>query len=223
MSDGKEQPRVFYRIKDWNVLFENNRTRELKYLEWVAFPNPMLIGGGDAYAELMEHPDGPTHFAVFCACVFLASRSHLRGTLLRSGVAPSCDPMSQARVAHTCRIPADKCGIALDRLVELGWIECLPLSKLSTYNGAGKSRQDAGKSHENAGKSHEDASARARVARVPERNGTEYNTPPLPPSTEGGGPSHLTRSEKKRLEQERQTRLREQADALRVERSKQVS
>jgi hypothetical protein len=146
----------------------------------------MLIGGGEAYAELMDHPDGPAHFAVFCACVFLASRSHLRGTLLRSSAAPSCDPMSQASIALTSRIPATLVRDACGRLVTLGWLEELSITKLNQLITAVKSHEAAVSPQKGGTNLREDRDARARDARVTERNGTEHNTPPLPPSAEGG-------------------------------------
>ena len=200
----------FYRIPNWVDRFENNRTRELKYLEWVAFHNPMLYNGGQAYAELMDHEEGPLHFAVWVGCVFLASRSQERGTLVRSSAAQGCDPMSQASVALTCRIPALKCGIALERLCELGWLEKVSLTQHRLYVGAGKSQEGAGKSQEGAGKSQEGAASRAR------EHGTERNgittTPPTPPLSREG--DHKTFTKRPTRAQQRETEALETMDLL---------
>lgn len=170
---------VVYRIRDWQSRFENNRTRELKYLEWVKFPNPMLDGGGDTYADLMNHPNGAAHFGFWVACVFLASRSQVRGTLLRDSGAPHC----RSSIALTCRIPAPLCEEAAGRLVELGWLEELPYTKQTTYEHAGKSPHPAGIPHEPATIPQEPAASRARA------NGTvQEKIPPVVPPT-GGTPS----------------------------------
>lgn len=189
MSD-TSTPQVLYRIKDWASRFENNRTRELKYLEWVKFPNPML--DIDGFRELMAHENGLAHFGFWCACVFLASRSQVRGTLVRSSGAPHC-PSS---IAVTCGIPALMCREAAVRLVSLGWLEELPYTTVKAYLHAAKSQQHATIPQEGAGIPQEGAASYARA------NGTGSTTPPHPPSTEGGGANgrRPTREERRRAE-----------------------
>lgn len=188
MSDDKGTPRTFYRIRNWNEDFENNRTRELKYLEWVAFPNPMIRGGGDAYAELMDHPDGAAHFGFWCACVFLAARSHPRGTLLREGGVPH----SQASIALTCRIPAPMCEIAARRLIHLGFLEEVPFTKQGLSQPAPSRDVTARMPHGGAGKPQEPATTRARANGREGKGNTTPPTPPLP----GGAPHRTTRQER---------------------------
>ena len=187
MSDST--PQVIYRIKDWADKFENNRTRELKYLEWVKFPNPML-DRGDGFAELMHHPNGLAHFGFWCACVFLASRSQVRGTLVRASGAPHC----RSSIALTCGIPAPLCDEAAERLVSLGWLEELPYTKQLTYQHAGKSHQPATIPQDSAVKSQEPAGSRARA------NGTveENTTPPLEPPQRGGNPTNSSNGRRPR-------------------------
>jgi hypothetical protein len=66
------------RIVDWELHFENNRTKELKRLTWVPFPNRH---DGDGYTELLDHPDGAAHYGAWCAMVQVASKCDPRGTL----------------------------------------------------------------------------------------------------------------------------------------------
>ena len=61
------------RVKDWNLLFENNRTRGLKHLDWVPMPNKM---DSDGYTELVDHPNGAAHLGAWFAIVQIASRCH---------------------------------------------------------------------------------------------------------------------------------------------------
>ncbi len=66
------------RIRDWSKLYENNRTRELKRLDWVPVPNRL---DGDGYTELLDHPDGGLHYAAWIVMVQIASRSRISKSL----------------------------------------------------------------------------------------------------------------------------------------------
>jgi len=73
---------ITYSVRDWGKHFENNRTRELKKLDWVPVPNKQ---DGDGYTAIMEGPDGAAIYGAFLACVQVASKCDPRGTLLRDG------------------------------------------------------------------------------------------------------------------------------------------
>jgi hypothetical protein len=104
------------RVRDWNKLYENNRTRGLKRMEWVPTPNRM---DGDGFTELMEHPDGVAHFGCWNLCLQVASRCYPRGTLVRDDGRPH-DPSSLARITRAnTRIFED----AIPRLLSIGWLE----------------------------------------------------------------------------------------------------
>jgi hypothetical protein len=106
-----------FRIVDWERNFENNRTKELKKLSWVPFPNKH---DGDGYTELLDHPDGAAHYGAWCAIVQVASKCEPRGTLLRDGARPH-DAASLARVT---KIPRAYLEAAISRLINpVGWIE----------------------------------------------------------------------------------------------------
>lgn len=109
-----------YRIVNWSDHFENNRTRELKHLAWVPFPNRH---DGDGYTELLDNRDGAAHYGVWCAIVQVASKCDPRGTLMRDGARPH-DAGSLSRMT---RIPAPLIQEALDRLTHsVGWVEIIP-------------------------------------------------------------------------------------------------
>lgn len=107
------------RIRNWHRHFENNRTRELKYMAWVPFPVKM---DGDGYTELLDHPDGAAHFGFWCACVEVAARCDPRGTLLRDGAGPH----NSRSLSRITRIPVKIIDAAIERLISIGWIEVLP-------------------------------------------------------------------------------------------------
>lgn len=107
-----------YRIKEWQRHFENNRSRELKSLDWVPVKNKM---DGDGYTELLDHPNGAAHFGAWMAIVQVASKCDERGTLMREGARPH----DSASLSRLTRIPRAVFDEVLPRLVSIGWLELL--------------------------------------------------------------------------------------------------
>jgi hypothetical protein len=107
-----------YRIKDWDKNFENNRTRELKRMEFVLVPNKH---DGDGFRTLISKPRGTALFGAWVLILQVASKCDPRGTLVRSDGTPHT-PETIARMtgSDTKLIKA-----ALDILIhpEIGWIE----------------------------------------------------------------------------------------------------
>ncbi len=127
-----------YRIKDWASHYENNRSKEIKKLEWVPVPNRM---DGDGYTELIDHPDGAAHLGAWLAMVQVASRCEPRGTLMRDGGRPH-DSASLSRIS---RIPATVFDASIPRFVEIGWIEELSARDfLAAQKGAAIPQEGAG-------------------------------------------------------------------------------
>src|ERR1700761_5016602 len=111
-----------YKIRDWNEKYENNRTRELKKLDWLPIPNKQ---DGDGYTLVMEQPDGAAIFGAFIACAQIASRCDPRGTLLRD-----CKkPHDSASLSRMSRFPAE----VIERMLtvassnEVNWLEIIAL------------------------------------------------------------------------------------------------
>ncbi len=103
------------RIRNWNDLYENNRTRDLKNLNWVPIPNRM---DGDSYTELVDHPSAAAHYGAWIAMVSIASRQEPRGVLPREGAGI---PQALARIS---RLPASLFEELIPRLIQMKWIEC---------------------------------------------------------------------------------------------------
>lgn len=150
-----------YKIRDWEHVYENNRTRTLKHLEWVPVPNRM---DGDGYTELLDHPNGAAHLGAWLALIQIASKCEPRGTLMREGERPH-DSASLGRIS---RIAPEVFDEAIPRFVEIGWLEVLSFRDYKTM------QEGAGIPHESAGSPHEAAPSRAREKGM-EGNGIEGN------------------------------------------------
>jgi hypothetical protein len=104
------------RIADWDDLYENSRTRDMKRMRWVPVPCKF---DGDGYTELLTgHKNGPCHYAAWMAFLLIAGRSEDRGTLVRSGGRAH----DTASVSAMTKIPKAVLDEALPRLIEIGWI-----------------------------------------------------------------------------------------------------
>ena len=123
-----------YRIRDWDQLFENNRTRELKKIDWVPVPNRM---DGDGYTALVTHPNGAAHLGAWLAILEICSRQKIRGSFPESRTFPQdgaerCGAGSHPPAtrefslvfSRMSRLPSSVFEEVIPRLVEIGWVEC---------------------------------------------------------------------------------------------------
>lgn len=106
-----------YRIANWSTLYENNRTRELKSLTWVPFPNSH---DGDGYTALMSHKNAEALLGAFVVIVQVASKCGTRGTLLRGPAMPHT-AASIARITRFSEKTIQQC-LELCCGPEIGWI-----------------------------------------------------------------------------------------------------
>lgn len=95
------------------MIYENNRTRELKTLAWVPIPNSH---DGDGYTALVSHKDGAGLLGGWVACVQVASRCDPRGTLMRR----SRTPHDAASLSRITRLPE----IVFERVFIVAVSEC---------------------------------------------------------------------------------------------------
>lgn len=128
-----------YRIKDWDKCYENNRTRELKAMQWVPIPNKL---DGDGYTLLMEKKNGTAIFGAWIACVEVASKCDPRGTLLRTGEKPH-DIDSLSRIS---RVPKE----LIKQMLEVCVNECKWIEYIDLRTGAEIPHEDATLSHDPA-------------------------------------------------------------------------
>lgn len=108
---------TLYRIRDWDLHFENSRTIKLKNLNWVPMPNRM---DGCGYTALTEHENAAAHLGVWLALVEIASLCSPRGTLIRKGT-----PHTPQSIARISRLSESIVAEAMKRLTspEIGWLE----------------------------------------------------------------------------------------------------
>lgn len=153
-----------YRIRDWNLHYENNRTRELKKLDWVPLPNSL---DSDGFVTLMRHRHGLAHFGAWIIILQIASKGHPRGTLTRSNGSQH-DAESLSKLGRTS---VEVMSTALLRLVEVGWIESYEI--LSVRSVIEKARVNVEIPHPPAEIPHPPATSRARVPEGKGREGKE--------------------------------------------------
>ncbi len=145
------------RVRDWDQLYENNRSRELGRTAWFPAPNDL---GADWYAELVSDENGAAHLGVWYALLMVASRATPRGVLVRGdGQAHTAESL-----ARVTRLPGELINPAIERLLSIGLLE-ISATKRSKKNGLG-SHPAAAKSHPGAGKPQ---------AGAVERKGTEHH------------------------------------------------
>lgn len=158
-----------YRIKNWEKVYENNRTRELKQLAWVPIPNNH---DGDGYTLLVGRENGGAFLGGWVALVQVASKCDPRGTLLRRSGIPH-DPASLSRIT---RLP-EKLFVDVLKVAEE---ECKWLKSEELHDKLKIPQDGAGLPHEDAPR------ARART----EGNGMEQKGEGNPPDRKQNG--HLT-------------------------------
>lgn len=151
-----------YVIANWEIHFENNRTRNRKTIHWVPFPN---THDGAGYAELLDHHDGPAHYGTWCAIVQLASRCQPRGKLIRSNGQPH-DSVSLSRVI---KFPTKTIEAAMNRFVTIGWM------KIEVYDGEVIPKASAPAAPEPKGKKEVDPAASIPVMSFPCTGDKEWN------------------------------------------------
>lgn len=83
--DTHDKPADYYRVKNWDEHFENNRTREMKKMGWVPVPNKH---DGESYKRIMQENDGIVIYGCWHLILQVASKTQARGTLLRDDRTP---------------------------------------------------------------------------------------------------------------------------------------
>ena len=106
------------RIRNWDKHYEKSRTRDVKTMQWLALHINL---SSDGYATLMQGDDSYSMYGAWCAILQVASQCEPRGVLIRSN---GRDHDAES-IAMMSRGSAEVVARALDRLIGIGWIECI--------------------------------------------------------------------------------------------------
>lgn len=139
-----------YRIKDWDSVFENRRTRELDGLRYVCWPTSQ---NSEAFNVLIRTNAGREALGIFGALVQWAARAPVRGTLVDHK-----GPLTPARFAARFSVPEADAVAAFELLASplIGWLESadappidrrpsadvVPTARRSTAEGQEEDRKD---------------------------------------------------------------------------------
>jgi hypothetical protein len=170
-SRRKGRSRLPYRIVNWAKHFENNRTRDMKEMQWVPIKNRM----GTGYTELMLADDTGSFFGAWVALVEVASTCTPRGTLLRG----NCG-LTAGKLAAICRFRPDVMDAAIAKLLEMGWLE-------EIQESAGKPQADCGQTagslrpHKKEGKEGKEGKEAAAPPLRPPASPEWFETSATPP------------------------------------------
>lgn len=110
---------IKYRISNWEETFEVSQSKRCEVMKWIALPyNPSSYG----FCALMERPDGPEIYGIFCVLALEASQSRTRGELTRGSREIPHDARS---LSVKLRVKEAKLKTAIQVLSsdEIGWIE----------------------------------------------------------------------------------------------------
>lgn len=121
---------ICYRIKDWDLVFENRRTRELDSLRYVSWPTSQ---DSEAFNILIRTNEGREALGVFGALVQWAARAPVRGVL-----ADDKGPMTPARFAARYGIPEASASSLFAVLASplIGWLESADRAPTERRSGA---------------------------------------------------------------------------------------
>jgi hypothetical protein len=106
-------------VRDWNDLYENNRSRELRNLLWVPVPTKQ---DGDGYTDMVAMQDGAGLYGCWIGIVIVAAKCVPRGTLIRETGHPHT-AQSIARVSH---LPEALMARTLSVAVGIRWLDSVP-------------------------------------------------------------------------------------------------
>ncbi len=138
-------------IVNWKKHFENNRTRELRKLNWVPVPNAF---DGDGYTEVMSHAEGTRVMGSWLLILEVASKCLPRGRLVRSRLRIH-DAKTLARITGA---KVEDFELAVPILIAVGWLEYKDMDDNDLYvpseNTAGPCEEvtKEGKGREEKGK-----------------------------------------------------------------------
>ncbi len=137
------------RVRNWDALYENNRSREMKRTRWFPAPNDL---SADGYVDVVTHDRGAAHFGVWNAILMVASRAKPRRGLL---IKEDGQPHTAKSLAKVTRLAEETVSETLERLIAIGLLDVVDddspeTNNLAPHPGAGIPQGPAGKPQEGA-------------------------------------------------------------------------
>jgi hypothetical protein len=112
-----EASQPMMRVRDWERIYENNRSRDMKRTNWFPAPNDL---SSDRYVGLVHHEHGAAHLGVWVAVLMVASRAvPQRGLLAKD----DGEPHNAESLALVTRLPGALVEEALQRMLRLRLLE----------------------------------------------------------------------------------------------------
>lgn len=125
-----------FQIVDWNLKYENDRSRVVENCHWMCVQNDLLE---PAVLELFDHPLGVYCHSIFLRMLCLCSRQKKprEGWLTHSGQRDSV-PYSVDRLARVFRVDPVLVKVTIHACMasEVGWLACVSDSPEWLNNGA---------------------------------------------------------------------------------------
>ena len=110
-------------IVNWDECFENSESRKYKNLKWLPLPNKH---DGEGWARLWQLKNSSEIFAAFILMLELASKCPKRGVINKDG-----KPLGPEEMALKTRAPRAIFELAIQPLIEIGWIKMIDHPKKS--------------------------------------------------------------------------------------------
>lgn len=112
--------RPLYRVRNWDTIFENSRSRAFKKLDWVPIPNKH---DGKSYRRLVAMDNGLAMYAAWVLIVQVASKCPQRGVL-----ADEDGPLDASDLSFKTGVSADVFSQAFRVLISpaIGWLAVDP-------------------------------------------------------------------------------------------------
>ena len=164
-----------YRIKSWDAVFENRRSRELDAVKYVCWPTNQ---DSEGFCILSRTAEGTIALGVFGALVQWASKAPARGTL-----ADERGDMTPSRYSLRYGLPLVTVEAAWTLLIQVGWLEECPITECrSTADAAPTERRPSADAAPTTRRSSAEGLERngtdGRERKGTDRNGTDAHCSP---------------------------------------------
>lgn len=173
-----------YRIPDWDIHFENNKSRDIEECSFVAMPNKQH---GMGLTRILAQADGGAIFGIWCLILQAASRQKRpRAGWLTDDGTPEGNPWDIEDMALRWRRPVDEVRRALDVLCspKVGWLTVCDEVPPKCPSGAGEVPPGCRPGAAQVPSNHPRTEQKGTEQK--EQKGGGGDTPPPPPGPDPG-------------------------------------